>query len=442
MFHQNPISIRKFSRFTILLTLIILLSGCSWPLLRSLPFVGESYSSPKWASAKEDSEPELETSLQVILGTQFMPGNNITTYVNGSQIFPAMLDSIRNAQHYIYLETYIAWEGKTAKQFVEALSERAKAGVKVQVILDWHGSQELGGDMIDKMEEAGVQIVLYNSLKWFNPLSWKGLGNLDNRTHRRILLIDGKYAYTGGVGLADEWNGNAGSKNEWRDTHYKVEGPAVSLIEGVFVENWWASEGEYSLKGKEQISVAAAGMSRVQVAKSFPRIAIPSTVVTLSAAINAARDTIRISTPYFVPEDTLLEDMVKALKRGVKIEIIVPGYNSDKEIVRTASRGLWGALLKNGAKIFEYLPTFYHCKLLVVDGKFVSFGTANWDSRSLRLNDEIIVNVIDANFASEQISIFEADKTQSQLITYSEWQKRPFWERVSDTLSGSLRNEL
>ncbi len=424
-----------------LLLILFAISGCTWPVLRALPLIGETYDSPKWDSSVAVSEPGFRLTLEEVLGASFTTGNRITTYVNGDPAFEEMLSAIRSAKDYIYFENYIVWDGALAKEFAAALSERAKAGVRVQVILDWHGSEEIGSEFADALTDEGVQLQFYHPLRWYNPLRWKQIGRLDNRTHRRILVVDGVAAYTGGMGVADQWTGDARKEDEWRDNHYKIEGPAVRFISGVFSENWWAVEQKFSFEQRTELP-EVRGASLVQVVRSSPSLAIPAGVITFSAAIESARKTIRIATPYFVPENALLESLLAALKRRVQVEIVVPGENSDSMLVQTASRGFWGELLKAGAEVYEFKPSLYHCKFLVVDDVFVSIGTSNWDSRSLRLNDEIVVNILDPEFAKVHSDIFEADKKQSSLVTYERWAERPFWERIMDSVSGTTRAEL
>lgn len=423
----------------ILASTLLVFTSCSWPLLRAIPVVGATYESPLWEDRRAADSPEFRATLERTLGSTFTPGNLITTYVNGDEIFPAMFEEIKNAKESIYLESYIFWDGKIAKELVSALTERARAGVRCRILFDWHGSQG-SDDYLEELRQAGAEVELYHPLEWYNPISWKDIGEIDNRTHRRILVVDGKTAFTGGAAFGDEWLGNARNEDEWRDTHFKIEGSAAQYIAGIFSENWWAVDRPYPLN---HLSLRTdRGNSLAQVVRSSPGVAIPPSVIAFSLAIEGAEKSISIATPYFVPEDPLLEQLEAAAKRGVKIDIIVPGKNSDKVVVRTASRGLWGSLLRAGAKIYEYQPTLYHAKVMIVDDILVSFGTANWDSRSLRLNDEIIVNVLDSEFAAEQRALLQRDIARSKLITYEDWKTRPFWERFFDRLSGATRDEL
>lgn len=437
----NRCVVKNKMTWKIFILISLLLSGCSWPILRALPIIGESYESPTWDTVPEVTDPAFKATIEKVLGANFTEHNKIQTYVNGDEIFPAMIKTIRGAKEYIYLESYIVWEGDVARELAEALANRARDGVRVQALFDWHGSQEVGRKFEKLLKDAGVELKFYHPLSWYNPFSWKDVGNLDNRTHRRILVVDGVAAFTGGAGFADEWKGDARNKNEWRDNHYKLEGPAVQFMSGVFSENWWSAGGKFSFDRSIETK-QSNGPLMVQVARSSPGTAIPAGITTFSAAIEAARKSIKISTPYFVPEELLLKKLVEASKRGVLVELIVPGTSSDNAVVRTASRGMWGALLKSGIKIFEFNTSLYHCKVLVVDDEFVTIGTSNWDARSLRLNDEVIVNVLGRSFAEEQKSIFEADKSVSKEITYEQWRDRPIWERFIDGISGATRDEL
>jgi cardiolipin synthase len=424
-----------------LLLALTSISGCTWPVLRALPIIGESYESPRWENSSAISDPAFRQTLERALGTSFTEGNKVTTYINGDEIFPSIFESIRNASRYIYLESYIVWNGEVAQHLADALAERAQCGVRVEAVFDWHGSQDVSRKLVKLLKNSGVQLKFYHPLKWFDPRGWRDFGDVDNRSHRRILVIDGKVAFTGGAGFADVWRGDAHNRDEWRDNHYKIEGPAVQFIAGVFSENWWSTKGKYSFDPAVPPE-PTSGTSAVQVARSSPGTAIPAGIVTFSAAIEASRKNIRISTPYFVPEDELLKQLAEAAKRGVKVEVIVPGKNSDNPVVRTASRGMWGALLKAGGIVYEFEPSLYHCKVLIVDDEFVTIGTSNWDARSLRLNDEIIVNILDPSFTKTQIEIIEADKLRSKPVNYEEWRQRPIWERFIDAISGSTKDEL
>lgn len=360
----------------------------------------------------------------VMMGPTIARGNRIATLVNGDQIFPAMLQAIRAAKQTIMFETYIYWSGDIGREFAAALSERARAGVRVHVLLDWVGSSKMDDTQIDAMREAGVQILKYRPLRWYD------IGRFNNRTHRKLLVVDGRVGFTGGVGIADKWQGNAQDPEHWRDSHFRIEGPAVAQMQAVAMDNWMQTTGKV-LHGPDYFPpLQPAGESPAQIFSSSPSGGSESMELMYLLAITAATKSIHLSNSYFVPDDLVIRALIDAVQRGVKVQIIVPGTNIDTETVRRASRGQWGELLKAGVEIFEYQPTMFHCKVMIVDGLLVSVGSTNFDERSFRLNDEANLNVYDEAFARDQLAIFEKDLQQSRRITLEQWQSRPLSEKI------------
>lgn len=380
-------------------------------------------------------DPQFLRSMGNLLGPSIRDGNKVETLLNG-KTFDSMLQAIEGARKSITFETYIYWSGEIGRKFTDALSRKAKEGVKVRVLLDWVGSGKMDSGMLKEMDAAGVQLVRYHKAYWFS------VRKFNNRTHRKIMVVDGKIGFTGGIGVADHWEGNADSKEHWRDTHYKFEGPAVAEMQAVFNENWIETRGEL-LHGENYFPpLSPVGDEKAQVFKSSPEDGSESARLMYLLTIAAARKSIQISNAYFVPDDLSIREFVSAAKRGVKIQLIAPGEVTDTDIVRYASRSRWGELLKAGVKIYEYQPTMYHCKVLVADGIWTSVGSTNFDNRSFRLNDEVNLNIYDANFANEQIKIFEDDLKKSQEVTYEQWANRPFTEKFKDWLAGLLHNQL
>ncbi|HEX4764129.1 MAG TPA: cardiolipin synthase [Usitatibacter sp.] len=372
------------------------------------------------------SDPQFLRSMGVLLGPPLAPGNRVDTLLNGDEIFPAMLKAIREARRTIDFETYIYWSGTVGKEFADALSERAKAGVKVHILVDWVGSQKMDEDLLQGMANAGVEIRKYHALHWFT------LDRLNNRTHRKILVADGRVGFTGGVGIADEWTGHAQDKDHWRDTHFRVEGPAVAQMQAAFNDNWVKVSGKV-LDGDDYFPPQQpAGDLLAQMFSSSPDGGADSMHLMYLLSVAAATKTIDLSMAYFVPDDLALDALHAALKRGVRVRIIMPGPITDASVVRHASRALWGEILAAGALIYEYQPTMYHCKVLVVDGLWVSVGSTNFDNRSFRLNDEANLNVYDRDFAARQTADFEADLARSRRITLDEWSSRPWTEKAKE----------
>jgi cardiolipin synthase len=382
------------------------------------------------------SDARFLRSMGSLLGPPVVRGNFVRELVNGERIFPAMLEAIRSAKRTITFETFIYWTGKVGREFAEALAERAAAGVKVHVLLDWVGTNKLDAEALQLMLDSGVIIEKYHPLRWYN------LGRINNRTHRKLLVIDGMVGFTGGVGIADKWDGDARNSDEWRDSHYRVEGPVVAQMQAAFMDNWMKSRGEV-LHGDDYFPpLESRGEHDAQMFKSSSTEGSESVRLMYLLTIASAEKRILIANSYFVPDDLSVETLVAAANRGVRIEIIVPGKEIDTETTRKASRSRWGKLLEAGIEIHEFQPTMFHCKTVVVDDIWVSVGSTNFDSRSFRLNDEANLNIYDREFAARQTTLFEADKARSRRISFEEWKNRPLREKIIEHAAGLIRSQL
>lgn len=382
------------------------------------------------------SDPEFARSMGTLLGPAILEGNRVETLLNGDQIFPSMLAAIRAARRTITFETFIYWSGEVGKEFAAALSERAQSGVRVHVLLDWVGAAKIEEEQLAEMERAGVEVEKYRPLHWYN------LSRMNHRTHRKLLVVDGAIGFTGGVGIADIWQGQAEDPEHWRDTHYRLEGPAVAQMQAAFLDNWLELRPEV-LHGDDYFPpLQPAGDCFAQMFKSSFGEGTESTRLMYLLSIASAERSILLSNSYFVPDQDAIEAFVAAKGRGVRVEIIVPGEHIDSGITRRASRALWGKLLEAGVEIYEYEPTMFHVKVLVVDGLWSSVGSTNFDNRSFSLNDEANLNVLDAEFAAEQERIFEEDKRLARRVTFEEWRARPRSEKFREWLSGLLRSQL
>jgi cardiolipin synthase len=382
------------------------------------------------------AHPQFVRSMGVLLGPALVEGNRAETLLNGDEIFPAMLAAIRGAKKTITFETYIYWSGSIGKEFAEALSERARNGVKVHVLLDWIGTQKMDGALLDEMKKSGIEIQKYHPIRWYT------LDRINNRTHRKLLVTDGRIGFTGGVGIADDWTGNAQDEAHWRDSHYRVTGPVVAQMQAAFVDNWTKVSG-HVLNGDDYFPpLAPAGEHFGQVFKSSVDGGAESMHLMYLLSIAAAAKSIDLSMAYFVPDELALDALEAALKRGVKVRIILPGKHIDSSFVRRASRSTWGRILRAGAQIHEYQPTMYHCKVFVVDGLWTSVGSTNFDSRSFRLNDEANLNIYDRAFAQRQIQDFEADLKRSRAVSLQEWENRPWNEKAWEHFLGLFGSQL
>lgn len=377
-------------------------------------------------------DPQFFRAMGMLLGPDIVRGNRIQALNNGDEIFPAMLEAIRGAQRTVLFETFIYWSGEIGEEFAEALSERARAGVKVHVLLDWVGSLKVDQKMVDTMRDAGVEVHRFHPLRWYN------LGRINNRTHRKLLIVDGHVGFTGGVGIAPPWTGHAQDEEHWRDSHYRVEGPVVAQMQGVMLSNWSKTTGRI-LHGEAYFPPPReAGDQQAQMFHSSPSGGSESMQLMYLIAITAAVKTIDIASAYFVPDGMARLALVAALKRGVKVRVITPGKKIDQKTVRHASRALWGELLEAGLEMYVYQPTMFHCKVVIVDGLMASVGSTNFDPRSFHLNDEANLNVYDRAFARHLTEVFEQDLKRCHRCTLAQWQQRPALEKVRERAAALL----
>jgi cardiolipin synthase len=381
-------------------------------------------------------DPQFPLTVGSLLGPPLLAGNAITELLNGDAIFPAMLGAIREARATITFETYIYWSGDIGQTFADALAERARSGVKVRILLDWAGSVPMKRDLLDTLESAGCQVVRYHAPHWYH------LTRINNRTHRKVLIIDGSTGFTGGVGIADSWTGHAQNPDHWRDSHFKVEGPVVAQMQAVFMANWIKGRGDVEHTGDFFPALPPAGPRLTQMLHSSPDEGSETIRLMYLLSIAAARRTLLISQAYFVPDDLAIDMLVDARRRGVHIEIILPGEHNDGAHVRRAGRSRWGRLLESGVRIYEYTPTTIHTKIMIVDGLWSSVGSANFDNRSFRLNDEANLNIYDAEFAQQLTRTFEADKLRTREITLDAWRGRSLPTRLADRFWSLFRQQM
>lgn len=382
------------------------------------------------------ADPQFRREMSVLLGPAILPGNHVTDYENGDEIFPAMLGAIASAQKTITFETYIYWSGDIGRKFELALSERARAGVRVHLLVDWVGSIKMDEEMLQSMQDAGVQVERYRPLHWYN------LGRMNNRTHRKLLVIDGKVGFTGGVGIADQWTGHAQDPDHWREAHFRIEGPAVAQIQSAFNDNWIKTTGTL-LNGPDYFPpLERVGDMDAHLFIASPAGGSESMHLMYLSAIAAAEHTIDLTASYFVPDELIMTALVAARKRGVRVRVLLPGKHIDSETVRLSSKASWGELLEAGIEIHEYQPTMLHVKLLIVDGELVSLGSTNFDIRSFRLNDEASLNVYDRGFAARMTEVFEADMEHAVQYSHDMWERRPLREKLAEKFVRPIRSQL
>ena len=381
-------------------------------------------------------DPEFFGSALALSDAVPIPGNKIELLANGDEYFPAMLKAIGSAKRTVNFATYILHSDEIGRQFRDAFCERARAGVEVRLLLDGIGSGwGLDNSDVRMMREAGCKFAYYHP-----TLSFR-IDRTNRRSHRRVLVLDGKIAFTGSAGFSRDWAGHAQDKDHWRDTQVRVEGPLVAQLQCAFEEHWVKTFGE-TLSGAGQFPpLPDAGELKAQLvaSRSFTMAPIPLIQAT---AFAAAEKRIWITNPYCTPTDDHVELLVKAVKRGVDVRLLLPGANNDQPLTKSAGRAAYGRMLEGGVKIFEYQPTMIHTKSMVVDGLFSLFGSSNFDSRSSEINEELDVVVYDEKFGREAEAIFEKDLLQSREYTLEDFKKRSLWERTTEWLMLPFRSQL
>jgi len=367
--------------------------------------------------------PQFRRSLDAF-GTEMVPNNTARLLENGEETFGVMLEDIRQARQSINVELYIFDQGAVGSEFARALSERARAGVEVRVLVDGFGSDL--GPLEEEMHEAGAQVFIYKPLRIYS------LFRIGNRTHRRVLTVDGRIGFCGGFAFDDRWKGSARGPSQWRDTNVRIEGPAVSQLQHVFFEDWVHTTGQV-LHGEKQFpSAEPAGGVLAQAIGSSRNDQSSMAKLLYYMAIQAARQRIWIENAYFVPDRQIRQGLVAAAARGVDVRILVPGKYIDSPNVRLASRFHYGELLDGGVQIYEYLPTMLHCKVMVVDGLWASIGSINFVNRSFKKNAEVSVSVYDREFARGVERMFERDLKESEVFTKEKWKKRGLLARFGE----------
>jgi cardiolipin synthase len=367
-----------------------------------------------------------------LLGPPLLQGNRVTVFENGEQIFPALLEAIRSAKRTITFENFLWKEGEISDAFAEALVERANAGVTVHFLQDALGCDELHGRAMNLIRRSPVELEIFRFMKL----------TMNFRTHRKLLVIDGKTGYIGGTGIADDWKGDGCTRGFWRDSHYRIEGPAVAQVQQAFMDNWLETRTTLLHGDAYFPKLEPAGEDMCQVFKSSAGEGSDSARLMLLVSIAAARRHIRIANAYFIPDKLCRQTLIEACERGVKVEVITPGTDTDAQLVRAVGKMRWGPLLEAGVRFYEYQPARFHCKYLLVDDVWASVGSANLDNRSLSLNEEANLNVLDEKFVRAHTAVFEEDKSHSREITMDDWRRRPAREKIRGTLALAFRSQM
>jgi len=364
-------------------------------------------------------------------------GNDVELFINGDEIFPAMIETMRGARHSLNFLSYLYWSGDIACEIADALCDRAQAGVEVNVLLDAVGSAKMDRKLVRRMDESGV------TFAYFRPPKPYAMRRLNNRTHRKLLIVDGTVGMTGGVGIADQWTGNAQDPDHWRDTHVRVRGPVVRGLQGAFAENWLEATGDV-LVGASYLPklVPVSDDGAMQVVRSTAEVGDTNVEALYFLAIECARTTLNLTSAYFAPRPAFSKALADAAQRGVDVRVLVPGRHTDKEFVRQAGRAVYEELLEKGVQVYEYGPTMIHAKTLTIDGVWSSVGSVNFDNRSFQLQDEVTLCVCSREFAGRLDAQFERDLERSDEIDLERWNDRVAGARVKEGLTKLARREL
>jgi cardiolipin synthase len=387
---------------------------------------------------EDDASPSrtvrLRRVLEGIVGVPATEGNAIDVLTNGDEIFPAMLDAIDGAQHTVDFLTFVYWAGDIGREFAHHLAGRARAGVRVRALLDSYGAKSMERTLVAEMEDAGVQV------RWFRPLRRFHLGEFNHRTHRKVMIVDEEVAFTGGVGIADVWRGDARNECEWRDTHFRIRGPAVDGLRAAFLDNWAETDPHLFQEAVDRFpEQPQPGAAVAQCVRGAAETGWSDVATLFRALLQLAEQRVRIATAYFVPDDELMERFTDAAARGVVIDVLLPGPHADKRFVQLASEAAYSQLLDAGVRIWTFQPSMLHTKVMTIDGVIANIGSANLNARSTQLDEEINVVVLDHELVRVLDEQFDADLERSVEIERGRWERRPITQRWLEALTNPLR---
>jgi cardiolipin synthase A/B len=386
-------------------------------------------------------EPSFFRTIEAHTDAPIVAGNRIEVLLNGNETFPTMLRDIRAAKSTITFAQYLYEGGFIAREIAQAFAERGRAGVKVHILLDDHGSGSAPADIIDIMKQGGCEVEYFRRIEAAGIVfPWKLL-RYNYRSHRRVLVIDGKIGFTGGYGISDAWTGDGRTPDHWRDTNVRIEGPVVIFLQAAFAESWLETTG-IAIGGENYFPrLDPVGNLTGQIVKSSPSGGSFQNYMLFLLSINSAKKSIYITNPYFIPDDVMTEALVRAAARGVRVEILLPG-KIDSQLTYTASRSHYGPLLLGGIHVYEYKASLLHAKTIVVDGVWATIGSTNFDNRSFALNQEINLTVYNREIAQRLERIFADDLKYSERVTYEQWQSRSLYERVMEMFAFPIKEQL
>ncbi|MFF5361778.1 phosphatidylserine/phosphatidylglycerophosphate/cardiolipin synthase family protein [Streptomyces scabiei] len=378
----------------------------------------------------------IRRRLERLIGVAATEGNTLTALRNGDEIFAAMLTAIRRAEHTVDMMTFVYWRGDIAREFAEALAERARAGVRVRLLLDGFGSRLIETEQLETMERAGVQVAWFRKPLYLSPLKQ------NHRCHRKVLVVDEEIAFTGGVGIAQEWCGDARDETEWRDTHVEVRGPAVDGVAAAFAQNWAECHDELFDERDRFIEHRPQGGAIVQVVRGSASIGWQDMQTLIRVMLESAEERFRLATAYFSPDVYFVQLLCAAARRGVRVEILLPGPHTDKRVCQLAGQHHYEELIACGVKIYQYQPTMMHAKVITVDGVAALIGSTNFNRRSLDHDEEIMLAVLDDVFTSTLDDHFDADVEMSEPVRAGRWKRRSIVQRAREMAVQPIRRFL
>ncbi|MET7637208.1 phospholipase D-like domain-containing protein [Streptomyces sp. NPDC005438] len=391
---------------------------------------------PESAGDLTERKQRFRRRLERLIGIAATDGNALTPLRNGDEIFAAMLDRVRAAEHTVDMMTFVYWRGDIAREFAEALADRARNGVRVRLLLDGFGSRLIEQSLLDEMERAGAQVAWFRKPLWLSPFKQ------NHRCHRKVLVVDERVAFTGGVGIAEEWCGDARHPGEWRDTHVEVRGPAVDGIAAAFAQNWAECHDELFDDRDRFLAPDPQGDSVVQVVRGSASFGWQDMQTLIRVCLESAQSRVRIATAYFAPDPYFVQTLCRTARRGVEVEILLPGPYTDKRVCQLAGQQHYEELLDCGIRIWQYQPTMMHAKVVTVDEVLSLIGSTNFNRRSLDHDEEVMLAVLDEDFAARLDGHFDQDLTVSTRMERDRWKRRAPTQRLRETAVSTIRRYL
>ncbi|GAA3507122.1 phospholipase D-like domain-containing protein [Streptomyces showdoensis] len=388
------------------------------------------------SGAVDERIHRIRRRLERLIGIAATEGNAVRPLRNGDEIFAAMLDAIGNARHTVDMMTFVYWRGDIARRFAEALTDRARAGVRVRLLLDGFGSRLIEKDLLERMSGAGVEVAWFRKPLYLSPLKQ------NHRCHRKALVVDELTAFTGGVGIAEEWCGDARNPDEWRDTHVEVRGPAVDGIAAAFAQNWAECHTELFDERDRFVGHPPSGSAIVQVVRGSASVGWQDMQTLIRVILESAEERIRLATAYFAPDDYFIDLLRATARRGVEVEILLPGPHTDKRVCQLAGQHHYEALTADGVRIHQYQPTMMHAKVITMDGVVSLIGSTNFNRRSLDHDEEVMLAVMDSEFTAALDAHYDEDLRVSELIRPGRWKRRSLLQRARETAVLPIRRYL